>query len=231
MNIYGLQKLTLLDFPGRVAATVFLAGCNFRCPYCHNSELFDGTAEPVMDDEALLAFLAGRRGLLDGGAFTGGAPLLTPGLDELIRKIRALGYAVKLDTNGAYPARLRALVEAGLLDYAAMDVKDAPSRYARTVGLPAVDLAPLRESVSLLLSDAVDYEFRTTVVAELHDEAAFHEMGAWIRGARRWILQPFTDRDTVRFSGLSAPKSEQLRRYLEIMREYAETAEIRGMEL
>ena len=173
MNINGLQKLTLLDYPGKVACTVFLAGCNLRCPFCHNSELLDASAETVMDDAGLLDFLKKRRGMLDGVAFTGGEPLLRPELPELLRRIRALGYSVKLDTNGTLPAALERVLAADLVDYVAMDVKNSPERYAETCGVETMDLAPVYASIDLLRSGAADYEFRTTVVSELHDEASF----------------------------------------------------------
>lgn len=220
MKIHGLQKMTLLDFPGRVACTVFLGGCDLRCPFCHNSELLDGTAPAVTDDKELLSFLAKRKGLLDGVVLTGGEPLLRPDLKDLILRIRELGYPVKLDTNGTHPDRLHELTEAGLVDYVAMDIKNCPERYPVTCGLVTMDLVPVRESVKLLMAGPTDYEFRTTVVHPLHDETSFHAIGHWIRGARHYYLQPFTDRDTVVFKGLSAPDSETMARYLTIAREY-----------
>ena len=228
MEIHGLQKMTLLDYPGRVACTVFLGGCDLRCPFCHNSELWNGTAQPVMDDKELLAFLKKRQGLLDGVAVTGGEPLLRD-LRPLLEEIRALGYPVKLDTNGFHPDRLRALLEAKLVDYVAVDIKNSPERYAQTAGLEALDLGPLRESVALLLSGAApDYEFRTTVVDELHDADSFHGIGAWIEGAERWFLQAFTDRESVIFSGFHAPSEARLREYLAIVRPHVRQAGIRG---
>lgn len=176
MRIAGLQKLTLLDFPGKTAATVFTPGCNFRCPFCHNAALVTGEAErdgaaadsSALSIDELFAFLGKRQGLLDGVCITGGEPLLQPGIDEFCARVHELGFAVKLDTNGSFPGRLRALVEEGLVDYAAMDVKNAPERYAETVGVPAFDLAPVQESLDFLRSGAVPYEVRTTVVRELH---------------------------------------------------------------
>ena len=167
MDIQGLQKMTLLDYPGRVACTVFLGGCDLRCPFCHNGGLVLGPMPAGLDSEELLAFLRKRRGLLDGVCVTGGEPLLRPGLPGLLREIRALGYSVKLDTNGSHPQRLRAVVEAGLADYVAMDVKNSPGRYAETAGVPGLDLRPIRESVAFLLEGTVDYEFRTTVVEQI----------------------------------------------------------------
>ena len=230
MKIHGLQKMTLLDYPGRVACTVFLGGCDFRCPFCHNYELVDGSAPVVMEDGELFAFLEKRRGLLDGVAITGGEPCLRPDLPELMRRIRALGYAVKLDTNGTHPALLAAILEEGLADYVAMDVKNRPEKYARTVGLQALDLAPVRESVRLLMDGPADYEFRTTVVDELHEAADFEAIGQWIAGAKRYFLQAFADRDSVPFGNLHAPSAEKLAEYLAIARRYVPDAQLRGVD-
>ena len=230
MKIHGLQKMTLLDFPGKVACTVFLGGCDFRCPYCHNFELVDGSAPAVMEEGELFDFLKKRRGLLDGVAVTGGEPTLRSDLPELLRGIRALGYAVKLDTNGGHPERLRAILEEGLADYVSMDIKNSPEKYAATCGLETVDLAPIRQSVGLLMNGGVDYEFRTTVVDELHAAEDFEAIGAWIAGARRCFLQAFTDRDTVPFGGLHAPSGEKMREYAEIMRRYVPDTRLRGVE-
>lgn len=231
MNINGLQKLTLLDFPGRVACTVFLAGCPFRCPFCHNSELLSRNAETVMDDKELLQFLEKRKNLLDGVAVTGGEPLMTDEIFPLLRSIRQLGYAVKLDTNGAYPQRLQRIVEEGLADYIAMDIKNSPQRYAETIGLNSFDLTPIRESVALLMEKAPDYEFRTTVVEELHDDNSFREIGEWIRGAKRYFIQPFIDRDTVLAEGLHAPAAVKLKNYAEIIGQYVGSVGIRGTDI
>ena len=231
MKIHGLQKMTLLDFPGKVACTVFLGGCDLRCPFCHNAELIDGTAPAVMDEEELLAFLKKRQGLLEGVAVTGGEPLLRgTELVSLAEKIRDLGYPLKLDTNGTHPERLARLTEAGLVSYVAMDIKNSPDRYAETSGLEKMDLGPVRESVSLLMGGKTEYEFRTTTVAELHDEDSFRKIGEWLRGAKRYYLQKFTDRDTVPFEGFHAPADGEMRRYLEIVRKDVPAAELRGVE-
>ena len=231
MKIHGLQKMTLLDFPGKVACTVFLGGCDLRCPFCHNAELIDGTAPAVMDEEELLAFLKKRQGLLEGVAVTGGEPLLRgTELVSLAEKIRDLGYPLKLDTNGTHPERLARLTDAGLVSYVAMDIKNSPERYAETSGLEKMDLGPVRESVSLLMGGKTEYEFRTTTVAELHDEDSFRKIGEWLRGAKRYYLQKFTDRDTVPFEGFHAPADGEMRRYLEIVRKDVPAAELRGVE-
>lgn len=230
MKIYGLQKMTLLDYPGHVACTVFLGGCDFRCPFCHNFELVDGSAPALMEDTEFFSFLYKRKGLLDGVAITGGEPCLHPGLPELMRKIRSMGFFVKLDTNGAHPAMLRSILAEGLAQYVAMDIKNSPAHYARTVGLPAVDLAPIQESIELLKKGTVDYEFRTTVVDELHQAKDFEAIGPWIAGARRYFLQAFTDRDSVPFGNLHAPSAERMMEYAAIVRRWVPDVRVRGVE-
>ena len=229
MQIQGLQKLTLLDYPGRTACTIFLSGCNFRCPFCHNAPLLTANAADGMGEEELLAFLKNRQGLLDGVAVTGGEPLLRPELPALLEKIKALGYAVKLDTNGTFPGRLEQIVRAGLADYVAMDVKNSPVRYAQTIGAVELDLAPIDQSVSFLLRGTVDYEFRTTAVAELHDDASFLSLADWLAGARRYFIQCFEPRDTVLRAGLSAPSEMQLHCWAELVRPKIHAVEIRGI--
>ena len=230
MKIHGLQKMTLLDFPGRVACTVFLGGCDFRCPFCHNYELVDGSAPAIMEDDEFFRFLEKRHGLLDGVAITGGEPCLRPELPDFMRRIKEMGFLVKLDTNGTHPDRLRAILEAGLADYTAMDIKSGPEKYARTVGLKAVDLEPVRRSVDLLLNGGWDYEFRTTVVDELHGPEDFEAIAAWIAGAKQYFLQVFTDRDSVPFEGFHAPSGERMREYLEIVRKTVPNSALRGVD-
>ncbi len=232
MNIAGLQKMTLLDYPGRVACTVFIAGCNFRCPFCHNSGLL-GSAEPFMEEDALLAFLEKRRGLLDGVCVTGGEPTLHPGLPALLGSIRALGFPVKLDTNGTRPEVLKALVREGLVQYVAMDIKNAPDRYGLTVGLQSPELAAVEESIRFLLSGQVDYELRTTVAKPLHDADAIEAMGKWLCSLggkpKRFYLQNYVNRNTVlRPDELESIDPETLTRFLQKISPYAESSAIRG---
>ncbi len=230
MKIHGLQKMTLLDYPGRVAATVFLGGCDFRCPFCHNFELADGSAPAVMEEGELLDFLKKRKGLLDGVAVTGGEPCLRTDLPELLRGIRDLGYDVKLDTNGTHPALLEDILSRGLAQYVAMDIKNSPEKYAATAGVEKVDLDAVRRSVELLMAGDADYEFRTTVVAELHEAEDFEKIGMWISGAKRYFLQCFTDRDSVPFAGLHAPDRAALEEYAGIVRKYVPETYIRGVD-
>ena len=229
MDIQGLQKMTLLDYPGRVACTVFLGGCDLRCPFCHNGGLVLGPMPAELDDQGLLAFLKKRQGLLDGVCVTGGEPLLRPDLPELLARIKELGYPVKLDTNGSHPERLRSLVQQGLVDYVAMDIKNSPERYGETVGVPALDLTPFQESVAFLLQGSVDYEFRTTVVREFHDSDSFQAIGPWLSGARRYFLQCFVDRDTVLQEGLHPWDADSLRAFADLVRPYVHQVELRGV--
>ncbi|MBQ9613221.1 MAG: anaerobic ribonucleoside-triphosphate reductase activating protein [Lachnospiraceae bacterium] len=231
MKIHGLQKMTLLDFPGHVACTVFLGACDFRCPFCHNFELVTGEAPAVMEEEELLGFLKKRTGLLDGVAITGGEPCLHKDLPALMRRIREMGYAVKLDTNGNHPELLKEILEEGLADYIAMDIKNSPAKYAQTAGIPPFDLADVSRSIAMIREMAPDYEFRTTVVKELHEAGDFEEIGSWIKGAKRYFLQCFTDRDSVPFGDLHAPSAAEMQGFAEIMRGYVPDTQIRGMDL
>jgi pyruvate formate lyase activating enzyme len=232
--ISGLQKMTLLDYPGKVACTVFLQGCNYRCPFCHNSELLCHDGEEFMTEDAFIAFLEKRVGLLDGVCVSGGEPTLYPGLEEMLRRIKALGFAVKLDTNGSRPDVLKTLVEKGLVDHVAMDVKNGPRQYGETTGVPGVALERIEESLRFLLTDAVSYELRTTVVEPLHDETSILEMGQWLQSLVPekkpgvLYLQKFVDRDTVIFAGLSAPSEEKMARFQEVLTPFVESARIRG---
>lgn len=228
MNIHGLQKLTLLDFPQNVACTVFLGGCDFRCPFCHNWELIDGTAPAVMDEKELFKFLQTRKGLLDGVVFTGGEPTLRKDLPDVMRQIREMGYKIKLDTNGNGPDRLAALVDEGLVDYVAMDIKNGRDRYGETIGIEGFDTSAIEESVRYLLSGKVDYEFRTTVIKQFHDEQSFKDIAQWINGAEKYYLQGFVDRDTVPYAGLEAWDKGTMQSFLDIVKPSVKTAELRG---
>ncbi len=232
--ICGLQKMTLLDFPGKVACTVFLGGCNFRCPFCHNSELFMGKPEKLMEDEAFFQFLAKRKGLLDGVCVSGGEPTLYKDLPAFLAKIKELGFAVKLDTNGSRPEVVKALVADKLVDYIAMDVKNSPKLYGQTVGVETMPLAPIEETLRFLLEENVDYELRTTLVAQFHDEAAIQDMGVWLASLvpgvkpKKLFLQSFVDRDTVLFAGLTAPESETTARFAKILEPFVQQVAVRN---
>lgn len=229
MNIFGLQKLTLLDFPGKTACTVFTGGCNFRCPFCHNASLvLMKQPTTAISESAFFSFLQKRQRVLDGVCISGGEPLINRDLPLFAARIKALGYAVKLDTNGSYPEALRSLVRQGLLDYVAMDIKNSPEKYEQTAGEAGI-LPRVRESVQFLLNHHVDYEFRTTVVSGLHEDADFHAIGTWLRGARRYYLQAFEDSGDILSPGMLPPSPCALSRFLCIAQMYVPNAALRGV--
>ena len=231
MFLAGIQKLTLLDYPGRVACTVFTNGCDLRCPFCHNASLAMPDREAdTLDMDELMAFLKKRVGILDGVAVTGGEPLLHPEIGELLERIKDLGYSVKLDTNGTFPDRLHEIVEAGLADRVAMDIKSAPENYAKVVGLPSFNLAPVRESVSYLIGCGVDYEFRTTAVKGLHSSEDFAGIARWIAGAREYYIQAFKDSgDLIAGEGLSEFSEDEMNAFAEIVRPLVPSVRLRGI--
>ena len=237
MKICGIQKLSLQDFPEKLSAIVFTGGCNLRCPFCHNATLALGSEqEEIMSEDELLSCLEKRRGRLEGVCISGGEPTLQNDLVELIRAIKDLGYLVKLDTNGTRPDVVKALAEENLIDYVAMDIKNSPARYPGTAGAPHMDLCKVEQTMTLLMGGLVDYEFRTTVVNELHDGAAMQEMGQWLQKlsggqkVKRLYLQCYMDRDTVLMGGLSAPSKEKMQEFRAIIAPFAETVELRGID-
>lgn len=236
MKILGLQKTTLLDFPGQVACTIFTGGCNFRCPFCHNSELLGIPPKPGEEipeeysEEEILAFLKKRYGILTGVAITGGEPTLQPDLKDFIKKIRAIGYPVKLDSNGYLPEVLKDLIEEKLVAYIAMDIKSSRENYGKVAGVSALDLSRIEESVSLLMAGKVPCEFRTTVVRELHAAEDFEKIGQWLKGADRYFLQSFTDSGNVLEDGFSAYSQAELAAFLPILRKYIREVHLRGID-
>lgn len=229
MRIDGLQTLTLLDYPGKVACTVFTSGCNMRCPFCHNASLVCGEVPPFMEKEEFFAFLKKRTGVLDGVCVTGGEPLLQEGLIPFLLEVKEKGFTTKLDTNGLLHDRLRAVVEAGAVDYVAMDIKNCKARYVETVGVPGLDLAPIEKSVQFLMEGSVDYEFRTTVVKELHNKADFDEIGRWLKGAKRYFLQSFKDSGDILSPGLSPMEKADLLEIRDRLRAEIPVVELRGV--
>ncbi|MCR5137703.1 MAG: anaerobic ribonucleoside-triphosphate reductase activating protein [Oscillospiraceae bacterium] len=232
MFLAGLQKLSLLDYPGAVACTVFTCGCNLRCAFCHNAGLVlpDRMEGDAPGTQEVLDFLKKRQGILDGVCVTGGEPLLHAELPEFLRQVKELGYRVKLDTNGSFPDRLKELVKEKLVDKVAMDIKNGPSRYAETAGLPELDLRAFETSKDFLLGGTAEYEFRTTVVKGLHTEASLLEAAEWIRGAKVWYLQQFRDSgNLIRSDGLAAFSEEEMHGLLEAVRQRVPTAELRGL--
>lgn len=230
MKKYGLQKTTLLDYPGHVAATIFLSGCNFCCPFCHNSGLITEEAEDGVTEEELLQFLKKRKGILEGVCITGGEPTLFSGLEELIQKIRNLGYLVKLDTNGYRPEVLKALCAKGLLDYVAMDIKAGRSNYKKACQVTDLHMEKIVESADFLLTGAVFYEFRTTVVKGLHGPEDFKDIGKWLAGCARYFIQSFVDSDQVLCQGLFPFSKEELETFAEILRPSVPVVKLRGVD-
>ena len=230
MKISGLQKLTLLDFPGKMACTVFLQGCNFRCPFCQNGQLVlpeKYTYGGISEDD-FFSFLKKRASVLDGVCISGGEPMIHAELESFIVRIKAMGYAVKLDTNGSCPEKLKQFISAGLLDYVAMDIKNSPERYAETVGLPGMDLTGIYKSVDLLKSGAIPYEFRTTVIKEFHEKRNFCDIAAWIKGPGKYFIQNFVDSEDVIQKGLHGFEADELQEILTYLRKFGLESDIRG---
>ena len=228
MLIKGLQKTTLLDFPQKVACTVFTGGCNFRCPFCHNASLVKLIDNERIDEDEFFSFLNKRVNILDGVCITGGEPLLQKDIFEFIKKIKELGYAVKLDTNGAYPTELEKLIQAKIIDYVAMDIKNSKSKYSDTCGVN-VNLDDIQKSIDILTSADIEYEFRTTVVRELHTKDDIIEIAKWISDAPRYFLQSFKDSGDILSCGLSSYSDDEMREMLSIAKSYNPHIELRGV--
>lgn len=233
IKIGGLQKTTLLDYPGYVAATIFTSGCNFKCPYCHNRDLvFVPEDYSFFDPKEVLAFLEKRKGILDGVCISGGEPLMHENLIDLLKEIKKLGYRIKLDTNGNMPERLKKVCETGLIDYVAMDIKNSPDKYASTVGLnqDVFQLENIKNSISYLLTGDIDYEFRTTIVKEFHEVEDIVEIARWIRGAKRYYLQAFEDSGNVIQQGFSSYSYQELQEILAQVQTIVPNTELRGVK-
>lgn len=233
VRIGGMQKMTLLDYPGKVAATVFTSGCNFKCPFCHNKDLvFIPENYDFFDPEEVMQYLEKRKGLLDGVCISGGEPLLQEGLEEFVRDIKEMGYLVKLDTNGYYPEKLRNLLDTGLIDYVAMDIKNTPEKYARTAGINRENFAAelIEESRKIVMAKAPDYEFRTTVVRELHDREDLLAIAAWLQGAKHYYLQQYTESENVIQPGWTAYSAAEMRELRDAVAEILPGTELRGIK-
>ncbi len=229
MNINGFQKMTLLDFPEKVACTIFTGGCNFRCPFCHNAQLVVGQDRETYTEEEILSYLEKRKGLLDGVCITGGEPLLQPDIEQFIREIKEKGYLVKLDTNGSFPKKLKDLAEKQLIDYVAMDVKNCLPKYGETVGIENFDTSAVEESIKFLMTGAVDYEFRTTVVKELHTQADIEMLAEYIGGAKRYFLQNFVDSGEILGGILTSYTPETLENMRKIANRHIQNVDLRGI--
>ena len=230
MQIHGFQKLTLLDFPGHVACTVFTGGCNLRCPFCHNAPLVLSAERAMVEDEVLKT-LEKRKGLLEGVCISGGEPLLQKDIASFMGRLRDMGYRIKLDTNGCFPEKLRQLVEAGLVGMVAMDIKNSPEKYALTVGVPGFDVSPVKESAAFLMEGRVDFEFRTTVVRPLHEAADFEAIGRWLQGDQPYYLQQFRDSGALLDAGgLGAYTEQEMKFFAETVRPFIPRTSLRGTD-
>ncbi len=226
MHISGIQKLTLLDFPGKTACTIFCYGCNFLCPFCHNALLVTEKPEEFIDEEEIFSFLRKRQGILDGVCVTGGEPTLQKDLKNFLKKIKDMGFSVKLDTNGYRPDILREIIDEGLCDYVAMDVKNTPEKYALTVGKD-IDTGKILESISILKEGKIPCEFRTTVVKEFHTQEDISEISKLLKGDVPFFLQQFKDSGNLISDGLSAYSKEEMAELTESAREILPQTKLR----
>lgn len=258
MQIHGLNKTTLLDYPEHVAATVFTGGCNFRCPFCHNKDLvLNPTGQPVLEEEEVLAFFKKRKGIITGVCVTGGEPTLQPDLKEFLGKVKEIGLSVKLDTNGYRPEILMDLVESGLVDYVAMDIKSSKAGYTCATGYAHAAgyeemvgsrgeacenkenqaiyhqfrIENIEAAVTYLMQNKVPYEFRTTVVSELHSKKEIEEIGKWIEGCRAYYLQAFEENENVIQLGFHSCSKEEMIEFSNILKKYIQNTQIRGLDI
>lgn len=230
MFVNGFQKLTVLDYPGKVACIVFTPGCNFRCPFCHNASLVTHVdKETFLDVDEVMSYLKKRQGILDGVVITGGEPLLQDGIEDFIAQIKELGYSVKLDTNGSFPEKLISVVEKGLVDYVAMDIKNSKEKYGATIGLDNFQIAPIEMSVDFLLQGKVDFEFRTTIVEGFHTLDDIQDIVVWIKGAHKYFLQNFVDSGDLIKPELKPVSVDLLKEMQRKASESIPTVEIRGI--
>lgn len=230
MTIAGFQKLTLLDFPGKTACTVFTLGCNLRCPFCHNADLViaQNNISAISEDE-ILSYLNKRKGLIDGICITGGEPMLMNDLPEFCKKIRDIGISIKLDTNGFFPAKLKAIVDEGLCDYVAMDVKNTLEKYPVTVGFPDIDVTPFIESIDFLRSSSIPHEFRTTVCKPLHNESDILDIASMLGKDEHYYLQSFVDSGRLIGNGISGYSPSEMKDMLIKVKKFVPNADIRGI--
>ncbi len=229
MDIFGLEKLSLVDYDGFVAATVFTGSCNFRCGFCHNSALvLDFNSQPVIHESEIFDYLKKRKGILEGVCITGGEPTLNPDLPEFIGKIKNLGYSVKVDTNGTNPEMVKLLSTEKLADYFAVDIKNDRENYAEIIGLKTFDTKNVEKTVEFLLSGKVKYEFRTTLIAEYHKAENIRKIGEWIKGADKYFMQKFKSGENCIAQGLSPVPTETAKEFAELIRPLVKRVDLRG---
>ncbi len=230
MNIQGFAKLTLLDYPGKIACTVFTGGCNLRCPFCHNRGLVlsPNEGERIIESE-IFDYLKKRQGIIEGVCITGGEPLIQQDILEFVKKIKELDLLVKIDTNGCYPQELKDLISSGLIDYVAMDIKNSPEKYALTVGVENFDITPVKESVTILSHNRIPYEFRTTVINEFHDNSDFMSIGNWLPADCKYFLQNFVDSGNLIGENISGCSEEKMKEFLAVVSKFVENTQLRGV--
>ena len=228
MFFAGFQKLTLLDYPGKVACILFTNGCNFRCPFCHNASLVRAQDGADISDAEVLEFLKKRQGILEGVCISGGEPLIHNELKDFIREVKKLGYPVKLDTNGSFPQKLRELIGEGLVDYVAMDVKNSFEKYNETTGINA-DIDSVKESIEILINGNIDYEFRTTLVSGFHTPKDMQSIGEMIKGTKKYYLQNFADSGDILCPGLAPLGEEEMELMRKTAEKYVSVTQIRGI--
>ena len=228
MKVFGFEKLSMVDFPGHLCCTVFTGGCNFKCPFCQNSDLVKMQNLREINQDEIFSYLSKRKGVIDSLCISGGEPTIYPDLEQFIVKIKSLGFLVKLDTNGTNYEMLKRLIENNLVDYVAMDIKNSLSAYGETAGTNFVDLENIKKSVELLKRNLVDYEFRTTLVKQFHSTSTITEMANWLDGAKRIFLQHFVDNGTCLQKGLNEVKKQDAEKFLDILKNHVNHVELRG---
>lgn len=228
MKVFGFEKLSMVDFPGHLCCTVFTGGCNFKCPFCQNSDLVKMQNLREINQDEIFSYLSKRKGVIDSVCISGGEPTIYPDLEQFIVKIKSLGFLVKLDTNGTNYEMLKRLIEKNLVDYVAMDIKNSLSAYGETAGTNFVDLENIKKSVELLKRNLVDYEFRTTLVKQFHSTSTITEMANWLNGAKRIFLQHFVDNGTCLQKGLNEVEKQDAEKFLDILKNHVNHVELRG---
>lgn len=225
----GLEKLSLVDYDNKVSCILFKQGCNFRCPFCHNSSLVTHLKENTeIPFEEILTYLRKRKGVLDAVVISGGEPTLDLKLKDEIRKIKEIGYLIKLDTNGTHPEVIMDLLENHLLDYIAMDIKNSFEKYPPTIGVDNYEKEKILQSIDLIISSKIDYEFRTTLIEEFHSLEDMNKIGEIIKGAKKFYLQKFIDHETNIEQGLHSVTKENALIYKSVLSKYVELVELRG---
>ncbi|HHT98400.1 MAG TPA: anaerobic ribonucleoside-triphosphate reductase activating protein [Clostridiales bacterium] len=230
MHIHGFNKTTLLDYPKHLAATIFIGGCNLRCPFCHNASLVTNVnSQPIIPTNEVLAVLKKRKDILEGVCITGGEPTIYSDLPEFINDIKKLGLKVKLDTNGSNPSMIKSLIHNNLIDYIAMDIKNSKDKYSLSVGVDNYLINNTSESINFILQGLIDYEFRTTIVKELHSEIDMIAIGEWIKGANAYYLQAFVDSGDLISNGLTAHSKEEMSHFSSLLKPYVKSVFLRGL--